>query len=284
MVYFLSDAHIGSRAVDDAGHQHRFVALLEQLAQDASAIYLLGDIFDFWAEYVWPDRSKQEYEPVLACLKRLTERGIAVHYFIGNHDIWTYGELAKRTGVIVHRKAEKMIIAGKRCLLAHGDGLVPSNYLEHFPKEVQKKIRSFMRLRRLFHNPVAQFLFRLVPPAWGNRLGYNWAKRSRLKELDDPCGYKGEDREELVLYAKEMDQSAVSHWPLAVGSQEPKAKSQKPNIDYYIFGHRHIELDLELASGARVIILGDCFRQWTYASMNPDGKVVLDSWPLAVSY
>ena len=269
MVYFLSDAHIGSRAVDDAGHQQRFVELLNTLAQDATAIYLLGDIFDFWAEYIWRDNSKEEYEPVLACLKSLTDSGIAVHYFIGNHDIWTYGELARRTGMTVHRKPELLTISGKRCLLAHGDGLVPSGYLKQFPTDVQKKIRSFMRLRRLFHNPVAQFLFRLVPPAWGNRLGYNWAKRSRLKELDNPCGYKGENREELVLYAKEMENSAVSN-------QQPMANGKRPNMDYYIFGHRHIELDLELATGARVLILGDCFRQWTYAAMDEQGQLQLE--------
>ncbi|MBO7455382.1 MAG: UDP-2,3-diacylglucosamine diphosphatase [Paludibacteraceae bacterium] len=264
MVYFLSDAHIGSRAMEDPQHQLRFVELLETLAQDATAIYLLGDIFDFWSEYVWPDKSKEEYKPLLDCLKGLTDKGIEVHYFIGNHDIWTYGELAKRTGVIVHRKAEEMEIAGKRCLLAHGDGLVPSNYLEHFPKEVQKKIRSFMRLRRLFHNPVAQFLFRLLPPAWGNKIGYEWARKSRMKELANPCPYKGENKEELVLYAKEMDKS-----------RELRAESQERSVDYYIFGHRHIELDLELASGARVVILGDCFRQWTYAAMDEQGKLEL---------
>jgi len=112
-----------------------------------------------------------------------------------------------------------------------------------------------MRLRRLFHNPVAQFLFRFVPPAWGNKLGYEWAKRSRLKELANPCGYKGENKEELVLFAKE--------------------KEKTKHFDYYIFGHRHIELDLELVSGARVVILGDCFRQWTYAAMDEQGKLEL---------
>lgn len=259
MIYFLSDAHIGSRAMDDPQHQERFVSLLRQLAQDATAIYLLGDIFDFWSEYFWRDSSKQEYEPLLSCLRSITDAGIPVHYFIGNHDIWTYGKLAKRTGVIVHRKPELMVIAGKRCLLAHGDGLIPSNYLSQFPCEAQRKIRSFMRLRRLFHNPVAQFCFRLLPPSFGNRIGYNWARNSRLKELANPCPYKGENHEELVLYAKE--QSPITN--------------HKSQIDYYIFGHRHIELDLELATGARVIILGDCFRQWTYAAMTEQGALSL---------
>lgn len=258
MIYFLSDAHIGSRAMDDPGHQERFVSLLSDLAKDATAIYLLGDIFDFWSEYVWPDKSKKEYKPLLDCLKGLTDRGIEVHYFIGNHDIWTYGQLARMTGVTIHRKPEVMTIAGKRCMLAHGDGLVPNGYLQQFPKEVRKKIRSFMRLRRLFHNPVAQTMFRLVPPAWGNKLGYEWAKKSRLKELANPCGYKGEHHEELVLYAKEQEQAQ--------------------HLDYYIFGHRHIELDLELATGARVVILGDCFRQWTYAALSPKGSLTLHNY------
>ena len=155
----------------------------------------------------------------------------------------------------VHRAPEVTVVAGKRCMLAHGDGLVPKEYIRQFPKEIQRKIRSFMRLRRLFHNPVAQALFRLVPPALGNRLGYNWARKSRLKELANPCGYKGENREELVLYAKDQEQNR--------------------HLDYYIFGHRHIELDLELATGARVVILGDCFRQWTYAAMDEQGKLEL---------
>ncbi len=278
--------------MDDAEHQLRFVSLLEQLAQDATAIYLLGDIFDYWCEYFWRDRSKEEYKPILACLKRLTDSGIEVHFFIGNHDIWTFGRLQRLTGMTIHRKPEILTIAGKRCMLAHGDGLMPTNYLTQFPKGVQKKIRKFMRLRALFHNPVAQALFRCVPPAWGNKLGYSWAKHSREKEMAHPCGYKGENKEELVLYAKECEQLAISHWPLAVSrqhptadsqqptpdSQQPTANSQQPYIDYYIFGHRHIELDLELATGARVIILGDCFRQWTYARMSQNGKLVLDSF------
>ena len=256
MIYFLSDAHIGSRAMNDPEHQLRFVRLLEQLAADATAIYLLGDIFDYWCEYYWHDRSKQEYKPILACLRSLTDRGIDIHFFIGNHDIWTFGRLARLTGMTIHRKPEVLTINGKRCMLAHGDGLVPTNYLKQFPKDIQKKIRKFMRLRALFHNPVAQALFRLVPPALGNSLGYNWAKHSREKELAKPCGYKGENREELVLYAKEREQSE--------------------HLDYYIFGHRHIELDLELATGARVLILGDCFRQWTYAAMNEQGQLQLE--------
>ncbi|MBR1564892.1 MAG: UDP-2,3-diacylglucosamine diphosphatase [Paludibacteraceae bacterium] len=257
MIYFLSDAHIGSRALGDrAAHEKHVCQCLLSLSSDATAVYLLGDWFDYWYEYVW--RKPQEYSLTLATLRQLTGRGIPVHYFIGNHDIWTFGWLEEQTGVILHRRPEVMTIAGKQCLLAHGDGLIPSDMLSRYPKPVQKKIRRFMFLRWVFHNPVLQRLFALVPPDLGDRLGYEWARRSRLKELAHPVGYKGENEEELVLYAKEQE--------------------QKRHLDYYIFGHRHIELDLCLASDARVVILGDMFRQFTYAAMDNNGNLTLENY------
>ena len=258
MTYFLSDAHLGSRAIDNPqAHQQTLIAMLQHMAKDATAIYLLGDIFDFWCEYFWRDRSKEQYRPILNTLKSLTDKGIQIHFFIGNHDIWTFGWFAKQTGAIIHRQPETLSINGKLLYLAHGDGLVPSNYINQLPKQIQKKIRSFIFLRKVFHNPVLQFLFRLVPPAWGNAFGYNWAKNSRLKEMEKPCPYKGEDKEELVLFAKEQEQLGNHH-------------------DYYIFGHRHIELDLMLSRDSRIIILGDCWQQFTYAQMDEKGNTTLN--------
>ena len=263
MTYFLSDAHLGSKAIDNPiAHQQTIISMLNEMEKDATAIYLLGDIFDFWCEYFWRDRSKEQYRPILDKLKSLTNKGIQLHFFIGNHDIWTFGWLAKQTGAIIHRKPESITIHGKRLFLAHGDGLVPSNYISQVPKHLQKKIKSFIFLRKVFHNPILQTLFRLLPPAWGNAFGYNWAKNSRLKELARPCPYKGEDKEELVLFAKEQEQQGNHH-------------------DYYIFGHRHIELDLMLSRDSRIIILGDCWQQFTYAQMDNQGNTTLhNSTPL----
>lgn len=250
MVYFLSDAHLGSRAITHPeAHQQTVIDMLQSMARDATAIYLLGDMFDFWCEYFWRDRSKELYHPFLQTLRAITDKGIAVHFFIGNHDIWTFGWLEKETGVVVHRKPQSVVINGKKLFLAHGDGLVPSDYIQRLPKTIQKKIRSFIFLRRVFHNPVLQCLFRLIPPAWGNAFGYEWAKNSRLKEVARPCPYKGEEKEELVLFAKEQEQKGNHH-------------------DYYIFGHRHIELDLMLSRDSRILILGDCWQQFTYAQMD----------------
>jgi len=94
-----------------------------------------------------------------------------------------------------------------------------------------------------------QCLLRIMPPQWGNNLGYEWAKKSRLKEMLNPYPYKGEDKEELVLFAKEQETIGNHH-------------------DFYIFGHRHIELDLMLSRDSRIIILGDCWQQFTYATLN----------------
>lgn len=263
MIYFLSDAHLGSRAIDNPiAHQQTIITMLNDMAKDATTIYLLGDIFDFWCEYFWRDSSKQQYRPILEAIKSLTNKGIQIHFFIGNHDIWTFGWLAQETGIQVHRKPESITIGNKKLFLAHGDGLVPSNYLAQLPKKIQKKIKQFIFLRSVFHNPILQFFFRLLPPSLANKFGYEWAKKSRLKELENPCPYKGEDKEELVLFAKEQEQLGNHH-------------------DYYIFGHRHIELDLMLNRDSRIIILGDCWQQFTYAQMDNQGNTTLhNSTPL----
>lgn len=222
------------------------------MQHDATAIWILGDLFDFWYEYFWEDRSKNEYEPILTKLREITTAGIDVHFFIGNHDIWTFGSLSRQTGMIIHRKPQAFIINNKRIFMGHGDGIVPADYIKNFPKNLRCKIRKFIILRKVFHNPILQFLFRLLPPKWANAFGYEWARRSRIKELAHPHPYKGENKEELVLWAKENQ-----------------------DFDYYIFGHRHIELQLQLKTGAQVIILGDMFRQWTYAKMDEDGQITI---------
>ena len=257
MVYFLSDAHLGSRAIENSkAHQQTLIDMLQCMARDAHAIYLLGDIFDFWCEYFWNDTSKEQYRPFLQAIKDITAKGIDVHFFIGNHDIWTFGWLAAQTGMTIHYGPETVEIYGRKVYLAHGDGLVAQDYLKQMPKVIRKKISQFIFLRKLFHNPMLQFFFRMLPAAWGNEFGYEWAKKSRLKEKDGTYPYKGEDREELVLYAKEQEQKGNHH-------------------DLYVFGHRHIELDLMLSRDSRLVILGDCWRMFTYVQLNENFEVIM---------
>lgn len=244
MIYFVSDIHLGSLVMPDpAAHQERFISLLKKMQQDATAIYLLGDVFDFWFEYYWPNESHfRKFEPVLDALKEASTH-CPVHFFTGNHDMWTFGWLAKRTGVQVHYRPETLTLAGKRCFLAHGDRLGSTS-------------KAFLLLQAYFHNPVSQALFRILPPRLGDAFGYWWSASSRRKELKEPFVYQGEHNEELIRFAKAYPEQ----------------------VDFFIFGHRHIELALMLPSRACVYILGDFFRQFTYAQMDEAGNISIEQY------
>jgi UDP-2,3-diacylglucosamine hydrolase len=202
------------------------------IKEKAEAVYLLGDMFDFWNEYRYV--VPKGYSRFLGKISELTDMGVEVHYFTGNHDLWTYGYLEEECGVILHRKPQTIELHDKVFYLAHGDGLGDPD-----PK--------FKFLRGMFHNKVCQRLLNFVHPWWGMWFGLNWAKHSRLKRPDgkEPP-YMGEDKEFLVRYTKEY-------------------MKLHPDIDYYLYGHRHIELDLMLSKKVRMLILGDWIRQFTYA-------------------
>ena len=197
-IYFLSDAHLGSRAIEHGRTQERrLVNFLDSIKHKASAIYLLGDMFDFWYEFrlVVP----KGYTRFLGKLSELTDMGVEVHFFIGNHDIWCGDYLTKECGVIMHRE------------------------------------------------PLTTEMFSAIHPRWSVELGLTWAKHSRQKRADgkEP-DYMGENKEHLVLYTKDY---LKSH----------------PNINFFIYGHRHIELDLMLSATSRVLILGDWINFFSYA-------------------
>ncbi|WP_444368929.1 UDP-2,3-diacylglucosamine diphosphatase [Prevotella sp.] len=232
-VYFLSDAHLGSWAIDHSRTQERrLVRFLDSIKTKARAIYLLGDMFDFWCEwrYVVP----KGYTRFLGKLSELTDMGVEVHFFTGNHDIWTYGYLEEECGMTVHTKPETVEIYDRVFYIAHGDGLGDPD-------------RKFKFLSRMFHNRTCQRLFAMLHPRWSMWFGMTWAKHSRLKRADgkEPP-YMGEHREFLVQYAKQY-------------------MNTHPNVDYFMFGHRHIELDLFLSKKTRMMILGDWISQFTYA-------------------
>ena len=232
-VYFLSDAHLGSLAIPQARTQERrLVRFLDSIKTKAAAVYMLGDMFDFWDEYRYV--VPKGFTRFLGKVSELTDMGVEVHFFTGNHDLWTYGYLEQECGVILHRKPLTTEIYGKEFFLAHGDGLGDPD-------------SKFKLLRYLFHNRTCQRLLNAIHPRWGMALGLNWAKHSRLKRIDGKeAPYMGEDKEYLVLFTKDYLRT-------------------HPDIDYFIYGHRHIELDLTLSNKARMFILGDWIWQFTYA-------------------
>lgn len=262
-VYFLADAHLGSLAIPHQRMQERrIVRFLDSIKTKAAAVYLLGDMFDYWYEYRYV--VPKGFTRFLGKLSELTDTGVEVHYFTGNHDIWAFDYLEKECGVIVHRQPITTEIYGRVFYLAHGDGLGDPN-------------RKFKFLSWVFHNRFCQRLFSSVHPWVGMQLGLQWAKHSRLKRIDgkEPP-FMGENQEHLVLYTKEYLET-------------------HPNIDVFIYGHRHIELDLMLRKNirgerneekgvshvdelrekgrARMMILGDWIWQFTYAVF--DGEHLL---------
>ena len=243
-IYFLSDAHLGSLAIEHGRMQERrLVRFLDSIKTKARAVYLLGDMFDFWYEYRYV--VPKGYTRFLGKLSELTDMGVEVHYFTGNHDIWAYDYLARECGVVLHKQPLTVELYDKVFLLAHGDGLGDPD-------------RSFKFIRAVFHSRLCQRLFSALHPRWGVWFGLNWAKHSRIKhqQTDEPA-YMGENKEHLVLYTKEYMKT-------------------HPEVDIYVYGHRHIELDLQMPvvedglspnagkKRPRLIILGDWITQMTY--------------------
>ena len=231
-IYFLSDAHLGSLAISHSRtHERRLVRFLDSIKEKAKAIYLLGDMFDFWYEYKYV--VPKGYTRFLGKLSELTDMGVDVHYFTGNHDIWAYDYLQKECGVILHKKPITTEIYDKVFFLAHGDGLGDPDL-------------SFKLIRKVFHNRICQRLFSSLHPKFGMYFGLHWAKHSRLKRINgEEPPYMGDDKEHLVLFAKEY---AKTH----------------TDVDYFIFGHRHIELDKQVGRKKRMIIMGDWISHFSY--------------------
>lgn len=232
-VYFLSDAHLGSRALEHRRtHERRLVNFLDAIKNDAEAIYLLGDIFDYWYEYkhVVP----KGFTRLLGKISELTDMGVEVHFFIGNHDIWCKDYFVEECGMILHKRPVTVEIHGKEFYLAHGDGL-------------GDKSLGFRIIRTLFHSRTMQMLFSAIHPRWTMELGLNWSKKSRLsRENGREDEYKGEDNEPLVLFTKEYQKT-------------------HPDINFFIYGHRHIMLDLMISRNSRIVILGDWINYFSYA-------------------
>ena len=233
--YFISDVHLGLPVGDPADRERRLADFLNGLPADTEAVYLLGDIWDFWYEYkhVVP----KGYVRVFAALTALMDRGVKVYFFQGNHDVWTYSYF-EELGMIKLTQPALVGIGGKMFCLGHGDGLgpVPSGY---------------RFLRGLFHNRVAQFMFSLLHPWIAFSLGNGWSKSNRLSH-DHEYEFRGTD-EPLVKFAEEF--------------------SLKNKVDCFIFGHYHVSVDMTLTSGSRLLVLKDWIHSSPYICF--DGESLL---------
>lgn len=230
-IYFASDVHLGAPTIKDhRAHEKHFVSWLSSIQSSASEIYLLGDIFDFWFEY--KKAIPKGFSRFIGKLCELTDAGIPVHFFTGNHDVWIFDYLPTETGIEVYRKPLVKEWGGKRFFLAHGDGLTSFE-------------KAYKRLKSLFTNKLAQKLFRMIHPDLGICLATYWSRKSREKNADaHGTQFQGEDQEWLVLWAK--------------------ALLKTEHYDYFIFGHRHMAKTIQLNEQSKLIYLGDWITNFSY--------------------
>ncbi len=237
-LYFVSDAHLGlPNEKESLVREKKLVAWLNEIEPTAEAIYLMGDIFDFWFEYkkVVP----KGFTRLLGKLAHLTDNGIPVYFFVGNHDLWEYGYFEQEIGLKVFHSPQTLEIEGKRFYLAHGDGLGPFD-------------KGYVWLKKLFTNSVAQWLFRWLHPDIGVGLAHYWSHKSRYAEGEDHLDYLGEEKESLISHSKEL--LKTSHY------------------DFFIYGHRHVALEKMLSDKTKLIYLGDWLNNFSYAEF--DGEQV----------
>ncbi len=234
-IYFASDFHLGLTAGSvPVEREKKIVSWLKEIEQDATEIYLLGDIFDFWWEYkhVVP----RGFTRFLGTIASITDSGIPVHFFTGNHDMWVSDYLPGECGMIVHTGPLTTAFNGTTFHIAHGEGLGPGN-------------TGYKILLSIFRNRTLRKLYSALHPSIGVSIGHKWSLHSRLGKgikLD----FLGEDNEDLIKYSKII--------------------LENNKIDYFIYGHRHLAMTYKLQHGPEIIFLGDWVKNCSFAEW--DGK------------
>ena len=235
-IYFASDQHFGAPNLKKSKERERlFVQWLEMIKKDATELFLLGDLFDFWFEYkkVVPSG----FIRVLGKLAELKDAGITIHFFVGNHDLWMRDYFEKELGIKVYRQPTKFTFNKQTFLIGHGDGLGPGD-------------AAYKRMKKVFINPVAQWFFRWLHPDIGIRLAQYLSLENRYISGEEDVTFLGEDKEPLILYCKEQ--------------------YQLKKYDYFLFGHRHLPMEIEIAKDSKYINTGDWINHNSYVVF--DGK------------
>ncbi|WP_321825987.1 UDP-2,3-diacylglucosamine diphosphatase [Maribacter dokdonensis] len=233
-VYFASDNHLGAPTMKESRvRELKFVRWLDTVKKDAGVIFLMGDLFDFWFEYktVIP----KGFTRTLGKLAELSDAGIQIHYFVGNHDLWMNGYFEEELNIPVYHKPQQYTINGTSFFIGHGDGLGPDD-------------KGFKRMKKVFTNPVAKWFFKWLHPDLGVRLAKHLSVSNKLISGDDDAKFLGNDKEWLVLYAKR--------------------KLESQHFDHFIFGHRHLPLEIELKNDSMYTNLGDWIKYYTYAEFD----------------
>lgn len=242
-VYFSSDNHLGAPTMLESKERElRFIAWLEEIRKDAHVIFLLGDLFDFWFEY--KEVVPKGFVRTLGKLAEIRDQGIEIHFFVGNHDLWMNGYFEEELNIPVYHQPKEFQFNEKTFFIGHGDGLGP-------------KDKGYKRMKKVFTNPFSKWLYRWLHPDIGVRLAKHLSVKNKLISGDDDAKFLGEDNEWLVQYCK-------------------RKLSQK-HRDFFIFGHRHLPMKIDLGNASTYINTGDWINYYTYVEF--DGKTIeLKKW------
>lgn len=230
-IYFLSDFHLGAPdATTSLAREKKIIRFLDEVKQGAAQIFIVGDLFDFWYEYkkVIP----KGYVRILGKLAELTDAGIPVDFFVGNHDMWMKDYFQKELNIPVYFEPALFVFNNKKFLIGHGDGLGPGDH-------------GYKFIKKIFRNKACNWLFGILPPFIGMGIANYFSKRSRAQTGLTNEVFLGEDKEWLISYCREV--------------------LQKGHCDYFIFGHRHLPIDFKLSEQSRYINLGDWIQYFSYA-------------------
>ena len=239
-IYFLSDFHLGAPDYESSlVREKRLIKFLDEIKKDAEVIFILGDLFDFWYEYkkVVP----KGFVRILGKLAELTDSGILIYFFVGNHDMWMNGYFEKELNISVFYETKEFEFNGKKFLIGHGDGLGPGDHRYKF-------------MKKIFRNKFSQSLFGMLHPTAGIGIADYFSRKSRAATGKEDEEFLGEEKEWLIIFAKET--------------------LKNKHIDFFIFGHRHLPIVYKLNDESIYVNLGDWIKYNSYAVFN-DGIVSL---------
>lgn len=234
-VYFASDFHLGAPNYEESLTREKLIVKwLDEIKIDAKEIYLVGDVFDFWFEY--KSAIPKGFIRLQGKIAELTDNGIEVHFFTGNHDMWAFDYLPQELGVKLHREPITKDFNGKKFLVGHGDGLGPGD-------------RTYKMLKAVFSSKICQWAFARIHPNLGIGIANSWSKKSRKSNITYDEVFHGEDKEHLVLFCNDYIKKDSS-------------------IDYFVFGHRHLPIEINIGEKAKYINLGEWIKYNSYAVFN----------------
>ncbi|WP_299519847.1 UDP-2,3-diacylglucosamine diphosphatase [Winogradskyella sp.] len=253
-IYFASDNHLGAPNMEASRpREKKFVSWLDEVKQDAAAIFLIGDLFDFWFEYktVVP----KGFTRTLGKLAEISDSGIPIYYFVGNHDLWMNGYFEEELGIPVYHQPQEFTFSmeaetleafsvtsgtsmtSTSFFVGHGDGLGPGD-------------KGYKRMKKVFTNPVFKWLFRWLHPDIGVKIAQYLSVKNKLISGDDDAKFLGEENEWLALYSKR--------------------KLKEKHRDFFVFGHRHLPLEIKLSETSKYVNLGDWISYYTYGVFDGD--------------